>query len=139
MKKIILTFITILLITGCSNNKTNNSGNYYNKNENTSYVKEDYVYEDEEEFDIESIKLKSIDDSSCFSYVGYENDFKILLLVFKEEPNRCYKYDDISYSDYKDFINSDSLGSYYNAYIKPYYDYSYRYDDINVIGNYVVQ
>ena len=139
MKKIIITFIAILLITGCSNNKTINNDSYNSKNESTSYVKEDYFYEDEEEFNIESIKLLSIDNSSCFSYVGYDNDFEILVLVFKDEPSRCYKYDDISYSDYKDFINSDSLGSYYNAYIKPYYDYSYRYDDINVIGNYIVQ
>lgn len=139
MKKIIITFITILLITRCSNNKTINNDSYNSKNESTSYVKEDYFYEDEEEFDIESIKLLSIDNSSCFSYVGYDNDFEILVLVFKDEPSRCYKYDGISYSEYKDFIYSDSLGSYYNAYIKPYYDYSYRYDDINVIGNYIVQ
>ncbi len=56
-------------------------------------------------------------DSSAFSEVGY-SDGTLIVVFHNSGP---YKYTGIPQDLYYDFINSDSLGGFYNDYIKGQY------------------
>ena len=71
-------------------------------------------------FDPADIPTFSVD-SSCFSRVGYDAHHETLLVCFRDS-GAYYCYYDFTQADYDDFIAADSLGSYYNKYIKGYYE-----------------
>ncbi len=71
--------------------------------------------------DYSDIRMHAVD-SSCFSRIGYDADNQILKVQFRES-GEYYVYFDFSQEDYEDFSSADSLGKYFNAYIKGVYDY----------------
>lgn len=60
--------------------------------------------------------------SSCFSEIGYDGENEILHVVFRTTGIE-YVYYDFTESDWNTFYNADSLGKYFNANIKGYFDY----------------
>ena len=60
--------------------------------------------------------------SSCFSEIGYDAKNEILHVVFRTTGIE-YVYYDFTQSDWNAFYNADSLGKYFNAYIKGHFDY----------------
>lgn len=71
--------------------------------------------------DYSDIRMHAVD-SSCFSSIGYDADNQILKVQFRES-GEYYVYFDFSEEDYEAFSSADSLGKYFNAYIKGVYDY----------------
>ncbi len=68
--------------------------------------------------------------STCFSYVGYDEDNEVLALVFRDNDSRIYLYAEFPAAEYHAFMSADSLGGYYNKHIKGEYP-SERIDDID--------
>ena len=68
------------------------------------------------------------DGSTCFSYIGYNEDQEALAVIFRSNETRTYVYDDFSAEDFDAFFSAKSLGKYYNSYIKGEYTCT-RYDD----------
>jgi hypothetical protein len=66
--------------------------------------------------DIELIEV----DSTCFSRIGYDFESEILALEFHKSG--LYYYYDVPSSVYIDFRLADSLGGWYNAHIKGFYE-----------------
>lgn len=60
--------------------------------------------------------------SSVFSKMGYDEENEILVVQFKDSKAN-YAYYDFPQDQYEEFIEADSLGSYFNEYIKDCYDY----------------
>ena len=57
--------------------------------------------------------------SSTIAAVGYDEDAKELYVEFLK--GSVYKYSDVPYSEFIDFINSDSVGKYYLTNIQGKY------------------
>lgn len=70
--------------------------------------------------------------SSVFSEVAYNTPRQQLLLTFKE-TGRTFVYDGISLPTFNDFVNSGSLGNYYNRYIRGAHDATLE-ENIEVIN-----
>ncbi len=68
-------------------------------------------------------------DSTCFCYVGYNEDLEALAVIFRSNDSRTYVYDDFTAEDFDDFLSASSLGKYYNKNIKGVYSCT-RYDDV---------
>jgi uncharacterized protein YxeA len=112
MKKLFALLLVICLlisITACDDSSYSDSSSDYNSEE-SSYS------ESEDVNNSSDIPLQSVD-SSCFSQVGYRNG--TLVVVFHDSGP--YQYTNIPESLYYDFINADSLGGFYNDYIKGQY------------------
>lgn len=58
--------------------------------------------------------------SSCFSEVGYDDEACILYARFRDSGS-LYSYHDFEPEVFYEFINDESLGRYFNYYIKGYY------------------
>lgn len=67
-----------------------------------------------------SWKMQDTERSTCFSQVGYDFDNEELHLVFRESGKE-YIYSEFPEKDWSDFWNAESLGSYYNKWIKGKY------------------
>lgn len=80
---------------------------YYNEDD------EDYEYSDYDDL------LEDVN-STCFSRVGYDCDEEILYVEFLTS-GYIYAYSDFPEDEYDDFMDSYSLGRYYNYYIKGQY------------------
>lgn len=77
-----------------------------------------------EEFDIDDlacIEMQLTPESSCFYEVGYSEIWERLVVVFRE-TGAMYMYYDVPWEEAWNFLDADSLGTYYNAYIKGRYD-----------------
>lgn len=72
-----------------------------------------------EKEDLEAL-LEDTPRSTCFSRVGYYESGKLLVVEFRESGS-IYEYSNFSAADWADFIAADSLGEYYNTYIKGNY------------------
>lgn len=81
-------------------------------------------YEDEYEDELDYYSLLEWVDSTCFSAVGYDEYNEILVVEFLDEGS-IYAYYDVPEYEYWDLVNADSIGGYYNDYIKGQY-YSER-------------
>lgn len=92
---------------------------------NIEYEKEaDFDYIREIGFDESgSQELINTPDSTCFSEVGYDYDFECLWVRFRDS-GASYVYYSFTESDWFEFIDSPSLGQYYNQYIKDNYEYN---------------
>jgi len=73
-------------------------------------------------FDITNIIMRSTPGSSCFSEIGYDPDFEILVVKFRDSGS-VYTYSDFPQSEWDKFTAASSLGSWYNKHIKGKYDY----------------
>lgn len=61
-------------------------------------------------------------DSSDLSEVGYDSETGSLVVEFKR--GNVYRYEGVSQEIYNGLIGSDSVGKYFNQYIKGSYSYS---------------
>lgn len=61
-------------------------------------------------------------DSTCFSRVGYDSRNNVLIVVFRDSGAE-YHYFDVPEDVWESFYDSESLGRYFNANIKGYYEY----------------
>jgi len=57
--------------------------------------------------------------SSNVEKVGHDEDNQELHVVFNN--GKRYKYSDVSLSDYRDMLASESIGSFITHYIKPFH------------------
>ena len=112
MKRIIILLLAVLLLVGCSTTKT------------TIYRTASTQQEASKRM---SFEWKSTPGSTCFSYIGYDSQHEKLAVIFRSNEDRAYVYSDFSASDWSEFKSADSLGSYYNKYIKGQYP-SQKYD-----------
>lgn len=71
-------------------------------------------------------KLKWVQvESSAINAVAYNRDRKVLHIEFRHGV--IYTYQQIGYHRYKQLINADSVGKYYNQAIRP--EKGVRYDE----------
>lgn len=63
--------------------------------------------------------FKETRDSDCFSMVGYQEVRQELLVCFR--TTGVYFYYDVPKSEYNSFVEADSLGTYFDKYIKSNY------------------
>ena len=61
-------------------------------------------------------------DSTCFSRVGYDSRNNVLIVVFRDSGAE-YHYYDVPEDVWESFYDIASLGKYFNANIKGYYEY----------------
>ncbi len=73
-------------------------------------------------FDVGDVDMETTPKSTCFEEVGYDPDFEILVVRFRDS-GAVYTYSDFPESAWEDFMAADSLGSFYNAHIKGAYEY----------------
>ena len=73
------------------------------------------------DFSVSDVPMQDTPNSSCFSEIGYSAAHQILVVTFRESGS-TYLYLDVPQSEWESFRSADSLGKYYNAYIK--YSYS---------------
>lgn len=67
-----------------------------------------------------TVTLHETPDSTCFSAVGYDSAGQVLFVQFRES-GAIYSYDDVPALVYSDLMNAESMGGYYNGYIKGHY------------------
>ncbi len=60
--------------------------------------------------------------SSLLRSVGYDPASSVLEVELIE-PGHVYEYFDVPYSVFEELMNADSLGSYFNEFIKDLYPY----------------
>ncbi len=73
-------------------------------------------------FDVDDVTMQSTPDSYCFSEIGYDSDWEVLVVRFRDS-GAVYMYSDFPESEWIQFIAADSLGRWYNANIKDHYEY----------------
>lgn len=116
LKKLLFPFlVSALLFCGCTEQQeSSNDPAVSEPLQNQSIVEEDtFTYED--------IYMESVD-SSALSEVGYDYSHEMLAIRFRENDEHVYVYYDVPSEVYEDFISADSLGRYYNYYIKGQYN-----------------
>ena len=116
MKKILL---LLLLLAGCTS-RTKEKGPtiaYFSKNE----------------IDITTVQMQKVN-STSISYIGYEQ--QVLVIVFVEDYDRCYVYNDVPADIYHNLLDSESIGSYFNSNIKGKYK-SNRIDGVEVVNGHI--
>ena len=74
------------------------------------------------EFDVDDVIMQSTPDSSCFSEVGYDSNWEILIVKFRDSGS-VYTYLDFPADEWDEFISAGSLGGWYNKHIKGRYEY----------------
>lgn len=67
-------------------------------------------------------------ESDAIQEVGYSEYLGNLAIRFNGYPNTVYVYEDVPEEVFYEMIFADSVGGYYNSYIKGYYD-SERIDE----------
>ena len=72
-------------------------------------------------FDVDDVNMLSTLESSCFSEIGYDSDWEILIVRFRDSGS-VYTYSDFPEDEWNQFIAADSLGSWYNSHIKGQYE-----------------
>jgi hypothetical protein len=78
-------------------------------------------------FDVDNVSMQSTPKSSCFSEIGYDSDWEILVVRFRDS-GAVYTYSDFPEDEWNKFIAASSLGRWYNAHIKG------RYEDEKING-----
>ena len=73
-------------------------------------------------FDVDNVNMRPTPESSCFSEIGYDSDWEVLVVRFRHGGS-VYTYSDFPEDEWTQFIAADSLGRWYNAHIKDRYEY----------------
>jgi len=73
------------------------------------------------EFDVDDVNMQSTPGSSCFSEIGYDSDYDILVVQFRDSGS-VYKYLDFPIDEWGKFTSADSLGRWFNKHIKNKYE-----------------
>lgn len=71
-------------------------------------------------FNVDSVKMQATPQSSCFSEIGYDSDWGILVVRFRDSGS-VYTYSNFPKGEWSKFVSTDSLGRWYNKYIKGKY------------------
>ena len=119
MKKyisILLILLLCLFSVGCEDSSSDDYSSDTSSYED-EYYEEDEDYE-EDEFSSYDIPLHNVD-SSAFSQIGYDDTTETLVVVFHNSG--AYEYLNVPTDVAYDFENADSLGGFYNDYIKGQY------------------
>jgi hypothetical protein len=74
------------------------------------------------EFDVDDVDMQSTPGSSCFSEIGYDSDYNILVVQFRSNGS-VYMYSDFPIDEWDKFTSASSLGKWYNKHIKNKYEY----------------
>ena len=72
-------------------------------------------------FDVNCVKMQDTPGSSCFSEVGYDSVWEVLVVQFRNSGS-VYTYSNFPECEWDEFIAADSLGRWYNKYIKDNYE-----------------
>ena len=72
-------------------------------------------------FDVEDVIMQSTPGSSCFSEIGYDSYGETLVVRFRDS-GAVYTYLDFPADEWDKFSSADSLGSWFNKYIKGQYE-----------------
>lgn len=129
MKKtaLLLFIVLTLLCTSCGTTRTFSNEQTPDQSPATDagYDESEYTY-DVPEYDYSTPDpddyLESTPRSSCFSAVGYDWDNEILYVQFRDSGS-IYSYE-VPSDVYDELIGADSMGRYYNSYIKGVYSSS---------------
>lgn len=73
-------------------------------------------------FEVDAVNMPSTPDSTCFREVGYDSDWEVLVVQFRDSGS-VYTYSNFPEDEWNKFIAADSLGSWFNTYIKGQYEY----------------
>lgn len=124
MKRLIVLFLSALLLSGCSSEARQEiSEEAYKEGYTDGYNDGLFVadYDDEGPYTGEYIVWQETPGSTCFSYVGYDSKYEKLAVIFRDNSSRTYLYSNFDMNAYRTFMAADSLGSYYNKNIKGHY------------------
>lgn len=77
-------------------------------------------------FDVNNVKMQATPQSSCFSEIGYDSEWEVLVVRFRDS-GLVYTYSDFPQGEWNKFVSADSLGRCFNKYIKGKYDYERIY------------
>lgn len=66
--------------------------------------------------------MEDITRSTCLSGMCYKRLTKTLTVRFKKN-GAVYEYYNVDYGTYKYLYKAFSIGKFYNAFVKPYYNY----------------
>ena len=72
-------------------------------------------------FSVDDVIMQPTPGSSCFDEIGYDPDWEILVVRFRDSGS-VYTYLDFPLDEWNKFISADSLGSWYNKHIKGKYE-----------------
>lgn len=72
------------------------------------------------EYEYEGVEWYDAGNSSAFTSIGFDGDADRLIVVFRNS-GKAYLYSDFPASEFRKFIGAESLGAYYNKYIKGQY------------------
>jgi lysyl-tRNA synthetase class 2 len=74
------------------------------------------------------IEMKNVHSSQITS-IGYDQDLEVLYVEFRN--SNVYRYMDVPKEIYEQFMNNDSVGSYFHTHIKD----EYEYEKLNMLVN----
>ena len=118
IKKILAISLVFLLLicSGCTDDSASET-----QSPSSDYVSE--AESDESQYIIEAdySDLLEYVDSTCFESVGYDDSEEVLYVRFLDSGS-VYAYYGVPYYEYDELVNADSIGGYYNDYIKGQYD-----------------
>lgn len=66
--------------------------------------------------------MQAAPQSSCFSEIGYDSDWEVLVVRFRDSGS-VYTCSNFSKGGWSKFVSADSLGRWFNKYIKGEYEY----------------
>lgn len=72
-------------------------------------------------FDVDDVNMQSTPKSSCFSEIGYDSDWEVLVVRFRDSGS-VYTYSGFPEEEWSKFTEAKSLGSWYNKHIKGRYE-----------------
>ncbi len=73
-------------------------------------------------FDVDDVNMQPTPESSCFSEIGFDSNWEVLVVRFRDNGS-VYTYSDFPEGEWIQFIAADSLGRWYNEHIKGRYEY----------------
>lgn len=93
-----------------------------NINKEIGYKDRPYYYEEDLKptGNHPSVSMKSIQDSTAISSIGYDIETAKLFICFKEN-GYTYAYSEFPEAEWNEFKNADSLGRYHNNNIRGWY------------------
>ena len=113
----LLLALMLLITTACGTKKI---ANYDTEPDispviDTDYEEQEYTYEEPDPYEF----LEDTPRSTCFSAVGYDWDTETLYVQFRDSGS-IYSYE-LPPDVYEELMGADSMGKYYNSYIKGNY------------------
>jgi hypothetical protein len=123
IKKILAILLAFLLLisSGCTDDSTSETQSPSSSDSEYDYVDETESAENGYVSEVDYNDLLEYVDSTCFESVGYDDNEEVLYVRFLDSGS-VYAYYGVPYYEYDELVNADSIGGYYNDYIKGQYD-----------------